>query len=82
VAVAKVLSQQAAVPGEGGPSRDGLDSRPVLHEGLRLRDDPIAREPAFALGCSASNGACGNARRRSLAEWLRQGAFRREITGL
>ena len=54
----------------------------MLHEGLRLRDDPIAREPAFALGCSASNGASGNARRRSLAKWLRQGAFRREITGL
>src|SRR5258708_13498411 len=68
-----VLSQQAAAPGEEGPSRDGLDSRPGLHEGLRLRDDPIAREPAHVC-CSASNGASGNARRRSLTERLRQGA--------
>ena len=46
VAVANVLSQQAAASGEKGPSRDGLDSRPVFHEGLRLCNDSIACEPA------------------------------------
>lgn len=44
----------------------GLDSRPVFHQGLCLRDDPITRERS-AVCCSAWNYAGDFTRRRFIA---------------